>query len=326
MPDMSSPRKPPRRFWLFAPYGAVLVVALVWSMVWLDLSQQIVHGLDATAARLRERGWTVEWSERTVGGYPFRLDVNLEAPRIAEPSGWSVAAPRLKGEAYAYAPGHWVLAAPQGLTLTRPGRGAVSIAGQALRASVIAAGGDQAPRIAVEGLKLAFTAGAGATPLPIATCDHLGLYLRSLPGDAAEFQLHLEGAVPTRGGLLARLDPSQPVSLIWDQSLTRVSALRGANWPSAVRAWSAAGGVLTLAHGQLSATDLIITVKSDQMSIDPDGRPEGALSLDLSQAGAAPARLGPAVALATLFKTSLRLKDGSLLLGPFRIAAAPRVY
>ena len=325
MPDPAPPRKPHRRFWLYAPYGLALVVAVIWSGVWLVLRDQVANRMDEAAAALRARGWSVAWSGRRIDGYPFRLDVTLDDPRLAEPSGWALAAPRLKGEAFAYAPRHWVLVAPGGLTLTRPGRGAVAIDGQALRASIDPGDGG-APRIAIEGLKLTFSPLPGAKALPIVACDHLGLYLRPAPGDQAEFQVNLQGARPAPGTLLARLAPNQPLDLVWDQSLTRASALTGPNWRAAVRAWSAAGGSLSLNHGAVSAGGASLGFTSGQLIIDDGGHPQGMITLDISRAGGSLARLGPAVALATMFHAQLTLVDGSLLLGPFRIGAAPKVY
>lgn len=326
MPDLTRVRKPPRRFWLFAPYVVVLVAAVIWSLAWVLVSQTIAERMDAGAADLRARGWTVSWASRTISGFPFRLDVSLTSPRIAEPSGWAVAAPRLDGEAYLYAPGHWIAVAPQGLTLTRPRRGAVTLSGHALRASLVGVGQAQIPRISVEGIKLAFTPAPGSTPLPVVACDRLGLYLRPLDGDRAEVQLRLDKATPTLGGLLSRLDAARPIGLVWDQTLTRAQALHGPSWPAAVRAWSAAGGELTRSFGAVSASDWTLTIKSGQLTVDAGGYPEGDLALDLGHAGAAPAWLRPVVALAPLFKGRLTLKDGAVRLGPFRIAAAPRVF
>jgi len=326
MPDTPAPRKPPRRFWLYAPYAVAVVAAVAWSGLWWMLSVQTAQRMDDEAAVLRARGWSVAWGGRRIDGYPFRIDVVLNDPRLAEPSGWAVAAPQLKGEAFAYAPSHWVLVARQGLTLTRPGRGAVDIVGQALRASLDPGEGGGAPRIAIEGLKLALTPASGAKPLPILACDHLGLYLRPLPGDQAEFQLNLQGAIPAPGGLWSKIAPGLPMDVVWDQSLNHASALKGKTWPAAVRAWSAAGGILSLNHGEVSAAGVDLTFAAPQLRIGDDGRPEGALTMGVGRTGHAPGRVGDYLALARTFKSQLRLEDGALLLGPFKIGSAPKVY
>jgi len=77
--------------------------------------------------QLRAQGYPVAWETRTVGGFPFRLDVTLTGARIAEPSGWAVAMPALKTEAWIYRLDHWMLVAPEGVTLSRPDGGAVLV-------------------------------------------------------------------------------------------------------------------------------------------------------------------------------------------------------
>src|SRR5581483_9023771 len=187
--DPEPSRKPPRRFWLYAPYVAVLAGALVWSGVWVAARAGVARGLDEAAARLRAQGYAVAWKDRAIGGYPFRIDVTLDGLDVREPSGWGLAGPRLEAEAYAYHLDQWIAAAPQGVVLTRPGAGAVAVTGQVLRASVIGTGA--APRVAVEGVKLVFTPQPGARPYPLASAERLGFYVRPLAGDRAEGLLRL---------------------------------------------------------------------------------------------------------------------------------------
>ena len=83
--------KPRRRLWLLPPYAALVALALVWSVVWLWMMGETQRRMDAAAAALRAVGWTVAWDSRHVGGYPFRLDVDLTNLRLADPSGWAFA-------------------------------------------------------------------------------------------------------------------------------------------------------------------------------------------------------------------------------------------
>ncbi len=322
MPDLPSPRKPPSRVWLYAPYGALVIAILVWSGVWLLVSHAAVTRMDEAAARLRAQGWTVTWASRQLGGYPFRLNLRLGAARIAEPSGWSVAAPALEAEAYAYAPGHWVMIAPQGVTLTRPNGGAVSVAGEVLKASVIRAGDQQTPQIAIEGRKLSAAPLSGGRPLPIAAADRFALYLRPLAQDQAEFQLQLDGATPAAGGLLARLSADHALNLVWDEALSHAGALSGRDWPSAVRRWSLAGGDLSLVHGELSAGGVSLTAQSGRLTVGDDGYLAGRVALDLGHGGG----LGDAIPGVSLASTDLTLSGGRTRLGPFVVAKAPKVY
>lgn len=325
MPDLPSLRKPHSRFWLYAPYAGLLVMVAAWSLAWVLIRQAAVGQFDQAAAALRAQGWTIAWDQRSVGGYPFRLHARLTRPRFREPSGWSLAAPSLEAEAYAFAPGHWVILAPEGLTMARPFGGAAAISGQALKASFNPMDGQDAPQLALEGRGISVAPQPGAQPLPITRAERLAFYLRPLPGDTAEFQLQLDGATPSPSALLARLGGQQPVTLVWDETVSHVSQFSGRDWPGAVRRWSRGGGAVSLNHGEIEAGEARLNAQSGQYSVDDDGRLAGDLTLDFSHAGAASQRLGglPAGALA---HADLNFAGGKIRLGPFVIGKAPRIY
>ncbi len=346
MPDPAKPGKPanlkPRRFWLYAPYAAALVAALGYSAGWLAASQGLADGLDKAAAGLRAQGYQISWARRTVGGWPFRLDVTLIDARIAEPSGWAIQTPELKAEAYTYAADHWLFVVPQSLTVTRPGAGPVTIAGQALRASL--AGPDDAQRLSIVGDKLTFVPAPGAAPFAFAAADQIELHLEPGPDDQAALLFRLNGATPAPGGVLARIASARPVSIQWDSIISRRSALKGASWPAMVRAWSAAGGAMTVRHAGISAGDVGLGGDNGRLTVSADGRVQGALNLTLQKGPAAIALLGqaPGTSAAALAAAAavaearrlvggpaaldLTFEAGQTTLGPVRIGPAPRVF
>lgn len=330
MPEPIAPRKPPSRFWLYAPYGLFAAAIMAWSLVWLWISHQTADRMDEAARRLRAQGWRIQWAERQIGGYPFRLNVRLAGVTLVEPSGWGVIAPAVKAEAYAFAPSHWVALADQGVQIQRPSGGPVTVTGQALRLSLNPIAGQALPQAALEGWKLTFATPVGGRAFAVSAADHAALYLRPLARDGGEFQLQLTTATPTAGGLLARLSAARPVSLVWDETLTHASALSGRDWPSAVRAWSRAGGELSLAHGEIDTGQVTLTAQSGRLTVSDDGQLTGAVILDLSHAHAAPERLaGPAPARAPappLAHAPLSLESGRMSLGPVEIGPAPRVF
>jgi hypothetical protein len=299
MPEPAAPSKPqsrPRRFWLWAPYVAVAVLAAAGAIGWFGLKIGLERGLDATAQRLTAQGYALSWKSRRVDGFPFRLDLTLEEPRIAEPSGWALAAAQLKGEAFAYDPGHWILAAPSGVILTRPGKGAVAVSGQALRAS-LGALGTAAPRFAFEGLKLAFKPEPGATAMPIVSADRLEMHLQPGPGDQAALLVRLDGGRAEPSGALGHLAGAKPVALIWDSRLSHLSQIAGVDWPSAVRRWVAAGGQMTVVQAGLTLGGATLASQAGSLTVGEDGRLRGALPLTLRQGEAALDALGAARAL-----------------------------
>src|SRR5690606_33050484 len=108
----------------------------------------------------------VRYTAGGISGWPFRTRLAMDHVSLAAPSGHAVALPRLVAEANAYNPTKWVLVAPEGLTLTRVGKGEVNVRGEAIRMSVH--GLDQAwPNVAVELTRPRFTPHPGAEPYPI---------------------------------------------------------------------------------------------------------------------------------------------------------------
>ena len=286
MPDPATASKSRLRLGLWAPYVAVLVLAIAGGAGWFALKMRLEQGLDEATLRLRAQGYAVSWRARRVDGFPFRLDLTLEQPRIAEPSGWALAAPALKGEAYAYEADHWIFVAPLGLVVTRPGKGALEVTGQAMRASL--AGLPAAPRFSFEGVKLAFKPQPGAAPGSLSSAERLELHLQPGPDDQAALLVRLGVGHTDLPPALSRLANGQPVSGLWDSRLSHFSRLAGPDWPSAVRRWTAAGGAMSLMSADLTAGQTAISVGAATLTVGSDGRLRGAMPLTLRQGPPAP--------------------------------------
>ncbi|MBI1684032.1 DUF2125 domain-containing protein [Caulobacter hibisci] len=330
-----TPSRKPRRRGLVLPFVLAALVCIAWSVGWFWLRNEMVTRMDATAAHLKAQGYDLSWTRREVTGFPFRLDVQLENARVAEPSGWAVRAPQLKGEAMIYGVGHWMIVAPAGVVLTRPEKGDVVVTGEALRASL--AGFDQyPPRISVEGAKLVFTTAAGVEPFPISSTDALQLHLRAGPDDQGAILFKADGAKVAFTGLLGRIAQDRTASLYWDSRLSKASTLRGDNWTDAVRDWTAAGGAISVESGKLTAGDALIEAKSGALTVDPDGRLRGALDVTvrekpspaeaITDARSAVAAVAAAAGQDPTLSATLNFQDGRTRLGPFDTGPSPQVY
>lgn len=333
--NAAAPSRKPRRRGLLAPFVVLAIVVFAWSLGWLWLRGQAEQRMDATALSMKSRGYDLSWRTRTFSGYPFRMDVDLTDARVAEPSGWALRAPLLKGEALAYDIGHWVVTAPTGVVMTRPVGGDVAITGQALRASF--AGFDQyPPRISVEGANLAFAPAPGAAPFPLLSTAGLQLHVRPGPDDQGAILFKADGAKARFSGLLGRVAEDRTAALLWDARLSKVSALRGASWADAVRDWTRAGGALTVQQGRLTAGEALLEARSGALSVGADGRLRGALDVTVretptpSQALKSPEAAAAAVAQAIgedpALSATLSFEDGRTRLGLFDTGPAPRVY
>ena len=333
--NAAAPSRKPRRRGLLAPFVLLLIAALAWSIGWLWLRGQAEQRMDATALSMKARGYDLSWESRHFSGYPFRMDAHLRNARIAEPSGWALRAPELKGEAMAYDIGHWVVTAPAGVVMTRPINGDVAITGQALRASF--AGFDKyPPRISIEGANLVFTPAPGPAPFPLLSTAALQLHIRPGPDDMGAILFRADGAKARFTGLLGRIAQDQTATLLWDARLTKVSALRGSSWADAVRDWTQAGGALTVQQGKLTAGEALLEAKSGDLTVDTDGRLKGALDVVVREnplAGdvlknpqAAIAALALAAGKDPTLSATLTFQDGRTRLGLFDTGPSPRVY
>ncbi len=342
MPDDAMPSKRgPRRWGLFAPYIALLLAAVGWSLFWLVVRSQVEAGLKREAADLRASGYEASWKTLSVGGYPFRIEVEMTGPTFLEPYGWGVSAPRLTAIANAYQLTRWTFVAPEGLVLSRPGAGRVDVAGQALRASVSDLA--RAPRIAFEGEGVTFTPQSGSAPFAFTAAERIDLHLRAVDGDRAQLQAGLRGAQARRAGVFAQIAPLAPLTLNLTADLSHRDAFRGRDWAQSVRAWTDQGGAATVTQLLASVGEVSLSAKGGPLTVGPDGRLRGALDMSLRQGAAAIAALGAAQALdpsaaqsaAAVAQTRAReggadlqltFEAGATTLGPVRLGPAPRVY
>lgn len=333
-PSRKAPQKA-RRGRLFTPFILAALIVGGWSYGWFWLRGQAEQRMDAQSADLKSRGYDLSWSARRFHGFPFRMNVDLTDARVAEPTGWAVRAPLLKGEAAVYDLTHWVLVAPQGVVLTRPEAGDVAITGQALRASISHVT-EYPPRVSVEGAKLNFVPAPGAKPFQLVSADNMQLHLRSGPDDQGAIFFKAGGAKTAFTGLLGRLAQDKTASMLLETRLSHVSYLRGRNWEAAVRRWSEAGGQITLQQSQILAGDAEGKAKSGVLSVDSKGRVTGLLQVaikeraDLSQPIKTPeqalAAAAEAVGQEPVIEADLKFEDGRTRLGLFDTGPAPSVY
>ncbi len=346
LPESSLDRKP-ARLGLYAPFAVLGVAVIAWSLGWIWARNTVFKQMDAAAEALGQAGFQVDWRSRTLSGYPFRLDLDIANARVREASGWGLAAPQLKAEThFLFGRDHWVIVAPVGGTLIRPGGGAVFVRAKVLRASLSDAEAHP-PRLSVEGVSLTFTPAPGSAAFGLASAEGLHLHARSGPQDQGAAYLELDRAV-AGSGLLAHIAAGAPATLIADALFSHAQALAGlpgtnGGFTGAAKAWSAAGGALTIRRLSLQAGTARVEAQAGTLAAGPDGRLQGMLPVTLAPAPrlmaaiAGRAALSPDTARAAQAVLAAHGKDGAAdvtvdfqagqtTLGPVAIGPAPRLY
>jgi len=348
----TTPTKRPSRVGLYAPFIAVAVALAAWTGWWFYLTRQIDKGLEAQAVVLRQDGWDVRWADKQVVGWPFRANVKLTHVTLATPSGHAIAAPELNAEANAYQPTKWVIVAPEGLTLTRAGKGKVAVNGDAIRMS--ASGIDQRwPNLSLELVNPIFTVHPEGEPFPIARAARIEFYSRphlegsTTPSEDIDVMFRLVDGQGRADGPVEGFAQDGKLTTQLEATIGRADLLKGGDAAGVFSLWTQGGGTFRNVRGDLQAGDSRATLSSDMLRAGPDGRLTGEVALQsqkplpalsglletrqgpvnrIGAAGAAAAAGAADAAGREDMALTLTFRDGRTWLGPFPLAPAPKLF
>ena len=80
--------------------GALIAICAGYTLYWYSAAAEIRAGIDSWAQDRRTNGWMVELGEPTITGFPFRLNLFLQAPVLAGPGNlWRWEMPNAKASA-----------------------------------------------------------------------------------------------------------------------------------------------------------------------------------------------------------------------------------
>lgn len=284
-PGAPAPRRRRGRAWLYGPYLALAVMAVLWSLGWLYVRHRAGAEIDAFLAREAAAGRTWTCPGRTIGGYPFRIELRCEGVTFARADlTWQVGP--VVAVAQVYDLGHAIVEATGPLRL-KEGSTTLDADWRQLQASFHAAlSGFQRASLVVEGPKgtvegvVLGTAAPGApttpppagavppvpappppeaTPVPVTfAAEHLEVHGRPTPG-----RFEAEGAVDVsarlQGAMLPLLDPvlgsSDPAAFTLDATMSRARGFGARPLPLELERWRGEGGgldvtALSLAKGE----------------------------------------------------------------------------
>lgn len=309
-----------------------------WSGWWWFAQDRAVAGAEHWFASQRAAGWQAERQGIAVAGFPNRIDLTIDQPRLVSPGGaWGWQAPFVQIFALSYRPWHLIAALPPEQQLTTPA-GPARLTAASLRSSLVLVPGAD---LALDRLQLAGEQLALGGPLDL-TLAQLSIATRPTLDRALSHDLGIElTGIGLPPGLIASLPagllPAEIDRLRLDAALGFSAALDrhiGQTQPELT--------ALALRDAELHWGPIRLQA-SGTLTPDAAGFAEGRLDLrlegarevlDLAQAiGLLTADTRPAweTMLGTLAPAGqpldlpLRLSGGLIQLGPMVLGPAPRL-
>lgn len=272
----------------------VAAAAAAWTAGWTWARSQAIEEMDARLAGLARQGVRVVCPERSVGGYPFRLEIDCRDPGVEIPArglGGSVAA--LRVVAQIWDPRHVLMEADGPLVAEEAGRGRVDATWRRLSTSLRwRPGGVERASLSIEGLDATFRGPDGGAGRLAA--EHWEAHGRS----SGERSQSLDVAVSAAAAALEvngrRIGPPRSDVAI---STTFVDALPPGPGEAA-RAFAARGGRIEPIRASFAVGGVRVAGKG-AMTLGTDGLLDGMIDFaaeGLEAVVTQPASLGPETA------------------------------
>lgn len=357
---MSDPNPTPRREGLGRPPLAVAIPILVllalfggWSAIWYEGSRRAEAQLGEWLERQAVAGRHYDCAERSVGGYPFRIELDCLGPTADIDDGgrrMRVSAARLHAVAMVWRPDHVIVGMDGPLRIEDPDRGgnpATVLEAQwsSLQSSLRAPGG-RIVRIdlVVDDPRLSAEPGlVGPGAFNVATASRFEFHQR--PGEGAE----ADADVALRAdGLVLAYDDEPGTEAV---DVTLLARLVGMPSPmprdvaAFVAAWRGNAGSVEVVDLRAAQGDSVIRAEG-RIEPDAQGRPEGTITVtlagpDVATPGAAGAFGGVAPILAAALRLGgrtaeidgrqgvagdIKMDDGRVRFGPLPLARLPALF
>jgi hypothetical protein len=288
---MTESPQPPKRYsriGLYVPIFVLLLLAIGWSVFWYISATITGREIGAWIKGEAEDGRIWACPDRSVGGYPFRIEIRCKEPSFSGPAAGIPIAGKLAGihlVAQLYNPKLVIGEADGPFDLTLPQDGShtnvnwkvlqISARGEpdALQRASLSA--DQ-----IE-VKVALPNGSSLN----ARADNFQIHMRQGDKDQHAYDFALAGTNAVSSDLENATGISAPATLQANGQITQGNAIGGATIAQMLDRWRLAGGTLTLENASLVQGSLNAQA-TGSLRIDASHRIEG--RLDLTASGLSP--------------------------------------
>ncbi len=270
-----------RRWLIFLPFALLVVLAAVWTGLWFHAAARAETEIAALRAREATAGRSQDCASRSIGGYPFRIEVRCAGAsfELAGAPTLRLTLPAIQTAVQVYDPSHLIGEFKGPLEVAERGRPAMAAVDWRLaqasvrglpsaveRASLVL----DAPKLRDPGL-------AGSDVL--ATAQRLELHGRPAAGSAVDGP-SIEMVVRLTGALADKIHPlaGKPIDADIAAVLRGMNDLSPAPWPTRLRQWQARGGRIEILKARI-AQDGAIAVGAGTLKLGPSGRLDGDLQV-----------------------------------------------
>lgn len=334
--DMSKDEQLPEgrvsRWKLFAPVGALFALFAALAVFWFWSIRTADAQIDAWIAREAALGRTWTCPDRSLGGFPFRIELRCLKPRFVR------ADTGLKGEldgitavAQIYNPTLMIVEADGPLKLD-DGRAVYQLDWGTLRASVRGRPGERLDRLSVDGkdVTLNWTDALGTARKAQAAQAEFHIR-RDLDRPAPDHSYDL--AANLVGLALPALDPltggAGQAAVAFNGVLTQADPFAGKGLQAELERWRSAGGKLMITEFSISKDASRLAVNGE-LGLDERARPQGSLDIAMTGLDVAMKSFGfPPLRGENGSKTAtlkLRLDRGQIFLGPIPLGKTFPLY
>lgn len=248
MTETGLPTSPRRsRLGLFAPFVLLALVAVGWSVAWFVIRGRTADAIDAWLDRERQAGRRWSCPDRSVGGFPFRIEVVCPSLAFERPD-LTGSIGRIVAVAQVYDPRH-VIAEIEGPMRAGDGRVTVEGAWRASQASVrTTKDGFERASLAIEGPSFRVT---GLPAELIASGRRFESHVRPSPSRNAS-EAAYDWSARAEGTKLPLLDEfvggADPADIGLDLTVTQAREAPLRSVPDVLERWREAGGKLDLTN------------------------------------------------------------------------------
>ncbi|ABE61560.1 conserved hypothetical protein [Nitrobacter hamburgensis X14] len=276
-----------RRWPIFVMPVLVVIAAAAWSAFWFYAASQVDQTVDAWRAREAASGRIYDCAKRTLGGFPFRLEVHCEDATVelkSQTADQAAIAPltaRL-GDilviAQIYTPKLLIAEFKAPATLSQNGQPVMVVNWKTARSSIVGLPGTpQSADIVFDDLAIDRIAAPAQTP--VARASHVELHGRIAENSKPDYPT-IETVLELTGASLRDVHPvlTKPFDAVVRAMVHGLKDFTPKPWPERFREMQAAGGRVEIMQSRIQQGDLI-AIAAGSLGLTANGRLDGELHM-----------------------------------------------